>query len=130
MDRDSSERGKPATFDRRSGAVHGSGSGAGGDGNPNEDYDNDSAGGGGVGPDGEAQSADRDGPRSRDRLEEVLMTGKGHPLPASDEARHGEIPEHIERDKGRGDDAEAVVQPDGGAVEPDGTPYSFDDDAD
>ena len=51
------------------------------------------------------------------------MTGKGHPLPGSDEARHDQIPEHLERDKGRGDDAEAAVQPADQAVEPDGTPY-------
>ena len=49
------------------------------------------------------------------------MTGR-HPLPASDEARHGEIPEHLERDKGRGDDAAEAVQP-ADAVNPDGTPY-------
>jgi hypothetical protein len=48
--------------------------------------------------------------------------GSGHPLPASDEARHGEIPETLEREKGRGDDAAGVVQPDG-AVNPDGEPY-------
>ena len=36
-----SERGRRATFDRRSGEVHGSGSGAGGGGNPDEDYDAD-----------------------------------------------------------------------------------------
>ena len=45
-----SERGKPANFDRRTGAVHGSGSGAGGEGNPNEDYDQDSAAGAGAEP--------------------------------------------------------------------------------
>ena len=55
------------------------------------------------------------------------MTGKGHPLPASDEARHNEIPEHLERDKGRGDDAAAVVQPDGDPVAPDGEAYRYDD---
>ena len=49
-------------------------------------------------------------------------TGGGHPLPASGEARHGEIPETLEREKGRGDDEAAVVQPDG-AVNPDGEPY-------
>ena len=54
------------------------------------------------------------------------MTGKGHPLPGSDEARHREVPEHLERDKGRGDDAKQVVQPDG-AVNPDGEPYRYDD---
>ena len=58
------------------------------------------------------------------------MTGKGHPLPDSDEARHGEIPEHLERDKGRGDDSSATVQPAAGAVNPDGEPYpaAHDDD--
>jgi hypothetical protein len=53
--------------------------------------------------------------------------GKGHPLPASGEARHGEIPESVEAAKGVGDDAAAVVQPGGGAVNPDGEPYRFDD---
>jgi hypothetical protein len=42
------ERGKPATFDPRTGEVHGSGSGAGGEGNPNEDYDADSMAGAGA----------------------------------------------------------------------------------
>jgi hypothetical protein len=42
-----SERGKPASFDRRTGEVHGSGSGAGGGGNPNEDYDQDPMAGAG-----------------------------------------------------------------------------------
>ena len=55
------------------------------------------------------------------------MTGKGHPLPASDEARHGEIPEHLERDKGEGDDARDAVQPAGEAVNPDGEPYAAED---
>lgn len=41
-----SERGKRASFDRRTGEVHGSGSGAGG-GNPGEDYDSDSSAGAG-----------------------------------------------------------------------------------
>ncbi|MEA3061913.1 MAG: hypothetical protein QOJ94_1694 [Sphingomonadales bacterium] len=55
------------------------------------------------------------------------MDGKGHPLPASDEARHGEIPESIEAQKGLGDDPATVVQPAGGAANPDGEPYRFDD---
>ncbi|MBD0273989.1 MAG: hypothetical protein ICV73_18935 [Acetobacteraceae bacterium] len=42
------ERGKPATFDRRTGEVHGSGSGTGGEGNPNEDYDADPMAGAGA----------------------------------------------------------------------------------
>jgi hypothetical protein len=44
------ERGKRASFDRQSGAVHGSGSGAGGGGNPGEDYDQDAAAGAGAEP--------------------------------------------------------------------------------
>ena len=55
------------------------------------------------------------------------MSRSGHPLPASDEARHGEVPEHLEREKGRGDDSPAVVQPDLPAVDPDGEPYRYDD---
>ncbi|MEA3061514.1 MAG: hypothetical protein QOJ94_1295 [Sphingomonadales bacterium] len=55
------------------------------------------------------------------------MDGKGHPLPASDEARHGEIPESVEAEKGRGDDAAAAVQPAGEAVNPDGEPYRYAD---
>lgn len=43
----SDERGEPATFDPKSGEVHGSGSGAGGGGNPNEDYDADQMAGAG-----------------------------------------------------------------------------------
>lgn len=55
------------------------------------------------------------------------MTGKGHPLPASDEARHNEIPEALEAEKGEGDDSKPVVQPGREAVNPDGEPYRFDD---
>ncbi len=44
---DESERGKPASFDPRTGEVHGSGSGAGGGGNPDEDYDQDPENGSG-----------------------------------------------------------------------------------
>ena len=55
------------------------------------------------------------------------MSGSGHPLPGSEEARHNEIPEHLERDKGRGDDPAAVVQPAGEAVNPDGEPYRYAD---
>jgi hypothetical protein len=55
-----------------------------------------------------------------------MADGKGHPLPASGEARHNEIPETLEQEKGRGDDPAAVVQPDG-AVNPDGEPYRYDD---
>ena len=52
--------------------------------------------------------------------------GKGHPLPGSDEARHHEVPEQIEDEKGRGDDSEPVVQPQD-AVNPDGERYRYDD---
>ena len=54
------------------------------------------------------------------------MTGKGHPLPGSDEARHNEIPEHFARDKGLGDDSRPVNQPANEAVAPDGEPYPYD----
>ena len=56
------------------------------------------------------------------------MSGKGHPLPASDEARHDEIPEGLAEEKGRGDDSRPAVQPGGTAVNPDGEPYRYDDD--
>ncbi len=52
-----------------------------------------------------------------------MAGGKGHPLPASGEARHEEIPETLEQEKGRGDDPAAIVRPDG-AVDPDGQPYA------
>ena len=55
------------------------------------------------------------------------MSGKGHPLPASEEARHDEIPEHLARAKGRGDDSRDAVQPGPEAVNPDGEPYRYDD---
>ena len=54
------------------------------------------------------------------------MSGKGHPLPASEEARHDRIPEHLIRDKGCGDDASRAVQPAADLVAPDGEPYSGD----
>jgi hypothetical protein len=54
------------------------------------------------------------------------MSGKGHPLPGSDEARHNEIPEDVEAAKGRGDDSKPVVQP-RDPVNPDGEPYRYDD---
>lgn len=53
--------------------------------------------------------------------------GKGHPLPDSDEARHNEIPESVEEEKGRGDDSRPVVQPGGDAVNPDGEAYPYGD---
>ena len=83
MDEKNSERGKRASFDRRTGEVHGSGSGAGGEGNAqvsraphgsvlsggqddlsiNEDYDQDSMAGSGAESDGTQPV------RPRDRLE-------------------------------------------------------------
>ena len=54
-------------------------------------------------------------------------SGKSHPLPASGEARHGEIPEGAEREKGVGDDPAAVSTPSPEAVNPDGEPYRYDD---
>ena len=52
--------------------------------------------------------------------------GQGHPLPASAEAREGEIPEHVVREKGHGDDPRAAVRPAGDAVAPDGESYPAD----
>jgi hypothetical protein len=108
MSPDDKERGGPARFDPKTGEVHGGGSGAGGGGNPNEDYDSDPMGGGGA----ELVSA---------------SARSGHPLPASDEARHNEIPEHAERDKGRGDDPSAAIQPGEAPVTPEGERYRYAD---
>ncbi len=55
---DDGERGKPASFDRLSGEVHGSGSGAGGGGNPNEDHDKDPMAGAGKDDPGRPRPAD------------------------------------------------------------------------
>ena len=60
------ERGKPASFDRSSGEVHGSGSGAGGGGNPAEDYDGDPMGGAGAEPVGGPRDEDEAGDRPID----------------------------------------------------------------
>jgi len=49
-DEDAEERGQRASFDRRTGEVHGSGSGTGGSGNPGEDYDRDPKAGSGALP--------------------------------------------------------------------------------
>jgi len=51
--------------------------------------------------------------------------GRGHPLPDSEEAREDEIPEHLIREKGHGDDARMPVQPPGDPVTPDGTTYKL-----
>ena len=55
------------------------------------------------------------------------MDRKGHPLPASDEARHGEIPEGAVEEKGFGDDSAEIVQPAPQAANPDGEAYRYDD---
>jgi hypothetical protein len=52
--------------------------------------------------------------------------GQGHPLPGSEEARDDEIPEHLVREKGHGDDARAAVQPAGDPAAPDGERYPID----
>ena len=49
--------------------------------------------------------------------------GSGHPLPASEEARRDLVPEHLEEEKGLGDDPAERVQPPDDAVDPDGRPY-------
>lgn len=56
------ERGKRATFDPKTGEVHGSGSGAGGGGNPREDYDSDPMAG--------AETPSQGGPRPIDKADE------------------------------------------------------------
>lgn len=50
-----------------------------------------------------------------------------HPLPESDEARHNEIPEDLEQEKGRGDEGREVVSPHPTGVDPDGKPYRYGD---
>lgn len=52
-----------------------------------------------------------------------MSEGKGHPLPASGEARHDEIPEGVERDKGLGQDPAETTTPHPKSVNPDGEPY-------
>jgi hypothetical protein len=56
-----------------------------------------------------------------------MSGGKGHPLPESDEARHNEIPEELEAQKGEGDDGKAVVTPHPTGVNPDGERYRYGD---
>ncbi|HYE28364.1 MAG TPA: hypothetical protein VEA61_09045 [Allosphingosinicella sp.] len=64
------ERGRPASFDPKSGEVHGSGSGAGGGGNPDEDYDQDPVAGAGAEP--------PHGPRAADEaVERPIDLGEG-----------------------------------------------------
>ena len=49
--------------------------------------------------------------------------GQGHPLPGSAEAREDEIPEHLVREKGHGDDAQAPASPSEERTAPDGETY-------
>jgi len=49
--------------------------------------------------------------------------GQGHPLPDSAEAREDEIPEHLVREKGHGDDAPAPASLSGERTAPDGESY-------
>lgn len=65
------ERGKRATFDPKSGEVHGSGSGAGGGGNPREDYDSDPMTGAGVPHEGGPRPIDQADTRPIDKDEGV-----------------------------------------------------------
>jgi len=51
--------------------------------------------------------------------------GSGHPLPESEEARHEEIPEHLEQEKGLGDDGRDEPPPGEGRVAPDGERYEI-----
>ena len=46
--------------------------------------------------------------------------GQGHPLPASDEARTDTLPEHLLREKGKGDDGAGAARPAADAVARDG----------
>lgn len=68
---DRDERGKRASFDPKTGEVHGSGSGAGGGGNPREDYDSDPMGGAGSQPEGGPTPADRAVDRPIDKDEGI-----------------------------------------------------------
>ncbi|MEA3041883.1 MAG: hypothetical protein QOC65_1372 [Sphingomonadales bacterium] len=54
-----------------------------------------------------------------------MSEGKGHPLPASGEARHDEIPERLEEEKGRGQDPAEITTPHPEGVNPDGESYRF-----
>ncbi|HEX8654653.1 MAG TPA: hypothetical protein VF693_05465 [Allosphingosinicella sp.] len=56
-----------------------------------------------------------------------MSEGKGHPLPASGEARHNEIPESIEEEKGPGQDPTEITTPNPDGVNPDGETYRYDD---
>jgi hypothetical protein len=51
--------------------------------------------------------------------------GSGHPLPQSAEANSGDIPEHLLREKGLGEDAQEAAQSESDLVGPDGEPYGL-----
>ena len=51
--------------------------------------------------------------------------GQGHPLPDSAEAREDQIPEHLVREKGHGDDAHAPASLSEERVAPDGEHYQI-----
>jgi len=57
------------------------------------------------------------------RHSEAQDGGRGHPLPGSAEAREGEIPEHLVREKGHGDDARPPADPSEERTAPDGERY-------
>ena len=56
--------------------------------------------------------------------EEKQTEGSRHPLPASEEARHDLVPEHLVEEKGLGDDPAERTSPPRQAVDPDGKPYT------
>ena len=49
----------------------------------------------------------------------------GHPLPHSAEAKTDQLPEHLVREKGLGEDSPEAVQPAGDPVKPDGESYAL-----
>ncbi|HYJ53402.1 MAG TPA: hypothetical protein VEW04_09540 [Allosphingosinicella sp.] len=51
--------------------------------------------------------------------------GSGHPLPHSAEAHSGEVPEHLVREKGLGEDAQEASQAESDLVGPDGETYGL-----
>jgi hypothetical protein len=51
------------------------------------------------------------------------MSGKGHPLPESEESRRGEVPESLERAKGEGEEGKQASRDEPVATDPDGEPY-------
>ena len=55
--------------------------------------------------------------------EPMTEGGQGHPLPDSAEARDDQIPEHLVREKGHGDDAHEPASTSGVRVAPDGETY-------